>query len=124
MSYLHLHLAPALRFFKPFLRCKKDADVLDWWFEFEGVPIKWNWPVGLSFDLFTNIDPSKGSDAYAEIVPWTLILHRKNYPKDRILSFDDGIETLRSYWLNQIKEVRAVMLLKSKLRLIERYLLT
>ena len=96
LSYLHLQLPSALQFFRPLL-------------EFEGVPIKWNWPIGLSFDLLTNHDPNKGPDAYAEIVPWTLILHKKNYPKDRILSLDDGIETVRSYWLNQIKEVSTLM---------------
>ncbi|KAF5121319.1 hypothetical protein DV452_000897 [Geotrichum candidum] len=109
LSYLHLQLPSALQFFRPLLRHPEDADMLDWWLEFEGVPIKWNWPIGLSFDLLTNHDPNKGPDAYAEIVPWTLILHKKNYPKDRILSLDDGIETVRSYWLNQIKEVSTLM---------------
>jgi autophagy-related protein 5 len=94
------------------LRRPEDANTLDWWFEFEGVPVKWNWPIGLSFDLLTNHDPSKGPDAYAELVPWTLILHKKDYPKDRILSLDYGIETVRSYWLNQIKEVSTLMLFR------------
>ena len=40
-----------------------------------------------------------------EFVPWTLILHRKEYPKDNILSIVDK-STIKDYWLNQIKEVR------------------
>lgn len=72
-----------------------------------------NWPIGLSFDLLTGLDPSKCPDDHMEFVPWTLILHRKEYPKDLILSLVDK-STILDYWLNQIKEASYVRYGNSK----------
>lgn len=66
-----------------------------------------NWPIGLSYDLLTGLDPSKGMEDH-EFVPWTLLLHKKAYPKEHILSIIDTT-TVLDYWMNQIKEVSAVL---------------
>lgn len=57
-----------------------------------------NWPIGLSFDLLTGLDPTRDS----EMLPWTLTLKHKEYPKDYIMMLQEG--ALEDYWLNQSKE--------------------
>lgn len=63
--------------------------------------------MGLSYDLMTGLDPTKDADARAAHVPWTLILHHKNYPSEHVLAIQ-GPDTVRSFWMNQIKEVSLV----------------
>jgi autophagy-related protein 5 len=98
-SYFPLYLPKVLAYFKKDLNDPDLASSLSWWLDFEDVPIRWNWPIGLSYDLMAGVDPDAPAEGYQ---PWTLTLHYKNYPKDYILALGAGVWA--EYWLNQIKE--------------------
>jgi autophagy-related protein 5 len=102
-SYLALYIPKVLRYFAKFLNDPSDAESWNWWFEFEQVPARWNWPVGLSFDMMTGLDPLSPDSAGATCLPWTLTLHRKDFPVEYILRLEDEA-TVMDYWLNQTKE--------------------
>lgn len=61
-----------------------------------------NWPIGVNYDLLTGNDPVKTGEA-EENIPWTLILHNKDYPKEYVLNLE-SIDSLWDNWLHQMKE--------------------
>lgn len=61
-----------------------------------------NWPIGVNYDLLTGNDPVKAGEA-EENIPWTLILHNKDYPKEYVLNLE-SIDSLWDNWLHQMKE--------------------
>lgn len=64
ISYLPNHLPQVVEYFTPYLNDPKCAAAIEsWWFDFEGVPIKWNWPIGLAYDLLTGHDPKNTEPA-------------------------------------------------------------
>lgn len=101
-SYLPLYLPQILKYFARLLNDPEDSQSWNWWFEFEQVPVRWNWPIGLSFDIMTGYDPSNTAENSLSHLPWTLTLHRKDYPADYILKLEDE-QTVMDYWLNQTK---------------------
>lgn len=125
ISYLPIYIDRAVKYFRPYLSNPDFADTYcDWWAEYQSIPLRWNWPVGLLYDTVkcnTNIAKSK-DEAQAETLPiekltldsgnmdngeltlpWTIILHHKNYPKDTVLALASPT-TLFEYWMNLVKE--------------------
>ncbi|ONH66013.1 Autophagy protein 5 [Cyberlindnera fabianii] len=98
-SYFPTLYPELLSYFKPYLLVPEWSHRSDWWLEFEGVPLRWNWPVGVLYDTMTGIDPSKGNKRS----PWKLILRYRSYPDDYLLALPT-LETLKTHWMNQIKE--------------------
>ncbi|CAB1334325.1 unnamed protein product [Coregonus sp. 'balchen'] len=52
---------------KHFLKVMKAEDVEEMWFDFEGTPLKWHYPIGLLFDLH----------ASNTALPWSITVHFK-----------------------------------------------
>lgn len=105
-SYIALYLPKILQYFSRFLNDPTDSNSWNWWFEFEQVPVRWNWFVGLSFDMLTGLDPLSVDNSVSGL-PWTLVLHRKEFPVNYILRLENE-STVMDYWLNQIKEACCV----------------
>lgn len=62
------------------------------WYEFQGKPLKWNYPIGVLYDCFG-----------AELgLPWRIAVHFQNYPKDLLPSYN--ISLTESHFLWQVKE--------------------
>lgn len=102
------------------------------WFEFESVPLKWfpltdhlvfvfgsnqaltcfgesrHWPVGLLYDLFTGRDPSSQDVEEEHLLPWTLILHFRDYPHKHLMRLDNPA-ACHDAWMNLVKEVRLII---------------
>ncbi|KAJ5980249.1 hypothetical protein N7481_007547 [Penicillium waksmanii] len=57
VSYLP-SLLPRLRAFFASSLINPDAEHHQGWFAFEGVPLKWHYPIGLLFDLYAGVDPA------------------------------------------------------------------
>ncbi|CDK24738.1 unnamed protein product [Kuraishia capsulata CBS 1993] len=105
-GYIHVVLPLLLRFFAPFVEDSSALKRDDWWLEFEDVPVKWNWPIGVSFDVMTGFDPS---NAEPEPQAWELTLHHKDYPAEYIVPILTPPPSVRNqfledYWINQMKE--------------------
>ncbi|KAK9378391.1 autophagy protein Apg5-domain-containing protein [Kockiozyma suomiensis] len=104
MSYFPLLFSEITAYFKPYLRNPDTADSLEWWLEFEDVPLRWNWPIGLIYDLLTGLDPSQSDNPDHDWhLPWTLVLHFNKYPTETVLRLQSKND-LVEYWMNRIKE--------------------
>ncbi len=85
------------------------------WFSFEGVPLKWQYPVGLLYDLYSGASPassqsdgrdrtSQGTDVAEDPLPWKLILHFTGWPEDQLVRLDEGGKYLHDAFINSVKE--------------------
>ncbi|XP_040589115.1 autophagy protein 5 isoform X7 [Mesocricetus auratus] len=52
---------------KHFQKALRQEDVSEIWFEYEGTPLKWHYPIGLLFDLL----------ASSSALPWNITVHFK-----------------------------------------------
>jgi len=67
------------------------------WFEFNGQPIKWHYPIGLWFDMNAN----------SATLPWTVTVHFENYPDSQILHCASK-DAIRSQFMSTLKEADAL----------------
>jgi autophagy-related protein 5 len=100
------------------------AERRETWFDYQGRPLKWQYPVGVLFDLFVT-DQTK--------VPWHITVHFYNFPEDCLMPMNemftsyrkdkDGLG-VRHQFLNVLKEAchifrgsggsKAVMMMSEK----------
>jgi autophagy-related protein 5 len=112
LSRLHAFFAPNL--------ITPDVQPHEAWLSFEGVPLKWHYPLGLLYDLFSGAEPvdfdkqRREDPTMSQItveaasgsspLPWTLTVHFTEYPGDQLIQMDaDGRAILDSY-INSVKE--------------------
>lgn len=68
------------------------------WLEYEKIPIKWQYPLGVIVDSL-GIDLKKG--------PIPFYVHVRNIPKDKVLTYE-GLDTLKKYYFAAIKEANMI----------------
>lgn len=74
------------------------------WLEYEGVPLKWNYPVGVLFDLCTS---SLGSANNTAHLPWQVTIHLSKFPQGEILRFPD-MDSIEAHYMSTVKEADAL----------------
>ena len=112
LSYLPFLLHRLHNFFATSL-IDTEARPYDGWFSFEGVPLKWQYPVGLLYDLFSGRTPYSASptsngqlssnegDSHHS---WRLELHFGNWPDQVLVQPDAEGKTIRDVFMNSVKE--------------------
>lgn len=65
------------------------------WFEFNGVPLKWHYPLGVLFDLL--IDEPNAA------LPWSLTVHFHAFPVTELMRCPND-DAIRSLYTNALKE--------------------
>ncbi|KAK3534797.1 hypothetical protein QTP86_025752 [Hemibagrus guttatus] len=81
---------------KHFLKVVKAEDVEEMWFEYEGTPLKWHYPIGVLFDLH----------ASNTALPWSITVHFKHFP-DRDLLHCSSNAVIEAHFMSTIKEADA-----------------
>ncbi|KAF2405471.1 autophagy protein 5 [Trichodelitschia bisporula] len=82
----------------------------DGWLSYEDVPLKWHYPVGLLFDLYSGaseqLHDQSGveQDQPDEILPWKLTLHFSDWPTEHLVRLDPDNDALRDAFRNSVKE--------------------
>ena len=113
LSYLPFLLHRLHAFFVPSL-INPDVIPYDGWFSFEEVPLKWQYPLGLLYDLFSGASPSQASgmdiqeqsasDGAEDQLPWRLTLHFTDWPEQSLVRPDAEGKTLHDAFINNVKE--------------------
>lgn len=119
LSYLPF-LLPRLHAFFVTSLISPEVAAHEAWLSFEGVPLKWHYPIGLLYDLFSGAEPvalderrvedvaasqvSVQSTAGHSPLPWRITVHFSDYPGDQLTQLDaEGRAILDSY-INAVKE--------------------
>ena len=110
VSYLP-SLLPKLRAFFSSSLIEPSSQHHEGWFSFEGVPLKWHYPVGLLFDLYAGAEPvtkigigTEHSQADGSSLPWRLMVHFSDWPAEDLVRLDaDGV-VMNDAFINSVKE--------------------
>ncbi|XP_047454980.1 autophagy protein 5 isoform X3 [Mugil cephalus] len=82
---------------KHFLKVMRAEDVEEMWFEYEGTPLKWHYPIGVLFDLH----------ASNTVLPWSITVHFKNFPDSDLLHCTSN-SVIEAHFMSSIKEADAL----------------
>lgn len=96
VTYFPLVLDRVVKYFNRFLDQGKDT-LNEMWLDYDGQPIKWHHPVGLSWDLF-----GSSSD-----LPWRLILHFSKFPTEDLVRCNTK-ELIEANFMASVKEADAL----------------
>lgn len=114
LSYLPFLLPRVHAFFRTAL-ITPDVPPHEGWFSFEGVPLKWHYPVGLLYDLFSGANPASSTplrgdqvphdrDIGDEKLPWKIVLHFTEWPEEQLVQLDGEGKVLHDAFINSVKE--------------------
>ena len=81
------------------------------WLSFEDVPLKWHYPLGLLYDLFSGAAPSQAQsssprehDDETNALPWRLTLHFTDWPDEQLVPLDADGKVMHDAFINSVKE--------------------
>ena len=84
------------------------------WFSYEEVPLKWHYPIGLLYDLFSGNVPGESpslrqkdpdsADEEASRLPWRLTVHFTEWPDEQLVRLDQHGKVLHDAFINSVKE--------------------
>lgn len=110
LSYLPFLLSSLKAFFTTFLIDPEVKAHLGW-FSIDGVPLKWQHPVGLLYDLFSGTEPfspeslpASPSEGSSPKLPWKLTLHFSEWPVSRLIPLDEEGKVEEDAFINSVKE--------------------
>ena len=116
LSYLGLLRGKLQAFFQSGL-IHADVTKADIWLSYEGVPLKWHYPLGLLYDLYSGAEPAHPPDPLSESspkadptedeeqrLPWRLSVHFSSYPAEQLVRLDNEDEILHDLFMNSVKE--------------------
>lgn len=115
MSRLH-------RFFRQSL-IHPDTTFQDAWLSYDGLPLKWHYPIGLLADLHSGIeavdvesDPGASPAEQSGVpgLPWKLKLHYSEFPDEQLFQVDLDGKVLLDAFINNVKEVSSLHALDTR----------
>jgi autophagy-related protein 5 len=81
------------------------------WLSFENVALKYHYPVGLLYDLFSGAAPANPDDdveGVEEVLPWRLVVSYSGFPGEQLMGLDEQGKVVRDCYVNGVKEVSFV----------------
>ncbi|XP_059481947.1 autophagy protein 5 [Neocloeon triangulifer] len=96
LSYFPLVTEKVKRHFVRFVHPdKQDAEM---WLDFNGTPLKWQYPIGVLFDSLLGVDAT---------LPWNITVHFDKFPEKELLKCPSR-EVVECHYLSCIKEADAL----------------
>lgn len=90
ISYFPLVLEKAQKYFSGFVT-EEDGDEL--WLDYQGIPLKWHYPIGVIYDLYKT----------DEALPWQITLHFKDFPETDLIRCHSK-EAVEAHFMQAVKE--------------------
>lgn len=104
-SYLPMYLPIILKNFKNVIKIDLENYFDGWWYEYDGIPIDWNFPVGSLYDSLAYCNNyNKKSHNDKEIIVWNLTIHYSKKIPDGIIPLVDGLQQIHDFWMHQWKQ--------------------
>ncbi|KAF2263637.1 autophagy protein 5 [Lojkania enalia] len=113
LSYLGF-LIPRLHAFFSDNLIYPDVSSTEAWLSYEDVPLKWHYPLGLLYDLYSGAEPAYPEDGTELKVhtteeeqgslPWKLTVHFSEYPAEHLVRLDAEGKYLHDLYINNVKE--------------------
>lgn len=72
------------------------------WLEYESIPLKWHYPIGVLYDLYTSSLSSTPSH-----LPWQITVHLSKFPEGEIIRFPNK-ESIEAHYMSTLKEADAL----------------
>lgn len=142
LSYLPFLLPKLHTFFRPSL-IHPESEPHSGWFSFEGVPLKWHYPLGLLYDLYAGAEPASQSTTAdynltqsvilagvgkhaqpsdedetgtpkSDRLPWRLTLHFENWPDEDLVRLDAEGLVIHDAFINSVKEADSLRIREAK----------
>jgi autophagy-related protein 5 len=87
-----------------------EVDPAEAWLSYEGVPLKWHYPLGLLYDLYSGSEPFSADEKTEDNgnqgkLPWKLTVHYSGYPVEQLVKLDPEGKHLHDLYINSVKEV-------------------
>mmetsp|Transcript_35241 Transcript_35241/g.51775 ORF Transcript_35241/g.51775 Transcript_35241/m.51775 type:complete len:339 (+) Transcript_35241:78-1094(+) len=103
-TYLHVGLTDVIHRLSKFaVATPSDCT----WFEDEdtGAALRWHLFAGVLFDLKRKDSGSSSSSGNnTKLLPWKIRLHFTSYPINQILQLDKGVDTVKHFYFNSLKQ--------------------
>ncbi|EMD62042.1 hypothetical protein COCSADRAFT_95423 [Bipolaris sorokiniana ND90Pr] len=118
ISYLGLLIHKLHTFFSRSL-IYPDVSPKDAWLSYEDVPLKWHYPLGLLYDLYSGAEPAyppgadveaapahqpEGAEEEHGRLPWRLTVHFSDYPTEQLVQLDNDGKHLNDLFIQSVKE--------------------
>jgi autophagy-related protein 5 len=83
------------------------------------VPLKWHYPLGLLYDLYSGAEPAYPSDSDSEAeqahkmesaeeerqhLPWRLTIHFSDFPTEQLVQLDNDDKHMHDLFIHSVKE--------------------
>jgi len=79
-----------------------NVNLANLWLEYESIPLKWHYPIGVLYDLYTSSSSSTSSH-----LPWQITVHLSKFPESELIRFPDK-ESIEAYFMSTLKEADAL----------------
>ncbi|KAH9199333.1 autophagy protein Apg5-domain-containing protein [Zygosaccharomyces rouxii] len=106
-TYLVLYLPAIVSHLRNSLKIDPNGnDGGTYWFEFEDVPLFWNYPLGVLYDSMLALNPPGrvSRDTENSINVWKIELAYGSNPPAGVIPLINGIDQIKSYWMHQWKQ--------------------
>ncbi|QKX53582.1 uncharacterized protein TRUGW13939_00661 [Talaromyces rugulosus] len=141
VSYLPFLLPRLHAFFRSSL-INPESESHSGWFSFESVPLKWHYPLGLLYDIYSGAEPisrsnstdqnltqsvilggvkpnqssdeDDNSSSRSGPLPWRLTLHFDNWPDEDLVRLDAEGLVMHDAFINNVKEADALRIRDAK----------
>ncbi|TPX36976.1 hypothetical protein SmJEL517_g01022 [Synchytrium microbalum] len=96
-SYLPLLTSTIRKYFTELCNQPLVIDDADIWYECEGVPLKWHYPIGLLFDIHNGA---------RQLLPWTITVRFTSFPADKLIRVNaaSSMDAPHDFFMALIKE--------------------
>ncbi|KAI4719677.1 putative autophagy protein Apg5 [Aureobasidium sp. EXF-10727] len=109
LSYLASLLPRLHAFFSPHL-INPSIPFQTAWLSYENVALKYHYPIGLLYDLFSGATPSNPEDDIEDqqSLPWRLVLRYSGFPGEQLMGLDAEDKVFRDCYVNAVKEADVI----------------